>query len=102
MVRAVFGLTLDSAKAYAVIAVVLLVLGAFLAAWALKTVAQKIVVFALLGALAFAVWTQRESLEDCADKVQANFVLTDGALPSTDTQCSFFGFTITIPAPAPS
>ena len=100
MVRAVIGLTLDSAKTYGVVAVVVLVVGAFVAAWALKTLVQKIVVFALLGVLAFAVWTQRESLQDCADKVQANFQLTDGTLPSPDTQCSFFGFTITIPAPS--
>lgn len=93
------GITLDSARTYAVIAVVVLVLGAVLAAWLLKTLVQKIVVFALLGALAFAVWTQRESLQDCADKVQANLALTDGALPSTDTECSFFGFTVTVPAP---
>jgi uncharacterized membrane protein YqjE len=102
MVRAVIGLTLDSAKTYGVVAVVVLVVGAFVAAWALKSLVQKIVVFALLGVLAFAVWTQRESLQDCADKVQANLQLTDGALPSTDAQCSFFGFTITIAAPTPS
>ena len=101
MVRAVIGLSLDSAKTYGVVAVVVLVVGAFVAAWALKTLVQKIVVFALLGVLAFAVWTQRESLQECADKVQANFQLTDGTLPSTDTQCSFFGFTISIAAPAP-
>jgi uncharacterized membrane protein YqjE len=98
-VRIVTGLTLDSAKTYAIIAVIVLVVGAFIAAWALKTLIQKIVVFALLGALAFAVWTQRESLQDCADKVQANFELTDGVLPSTDTECSFFEFTITVPSP---
>lgn len=100
MVGVVTGLTLDSAKTYGVIVAVVLVIGAVLAAWMLKSLVQKIVVFALLGALAFAVWTQRTALEDCADKVQDNLLLTDGAVPTTDTQCSFFGFTITVPAPS--
>lgn len=100
MVRAVTGLTLDSAKTYGVIAVALLILGAFLAAWAMKTLVQKVLVFALLAALAFAVWTQRESLQECAEKVQANFEFSDEPLRSSDADCSFFGFTVPVPDPS--
>jgi hypothetical protein len=39
------------------------------------------------------------SLQDCADKVQDNFELADGDVAVTDTECSFFGFTVTISDP---
>ena len=39
----------------------------------MKSLLQKLLVAGLLGVLAFAVWTQRGALQDCADKVQANY-----------------------------
>jgi hypothetical protein len=51
--------------------------------------------------LAFAVWSQRVSLQDCADKVQDNFDLVGADVNVTDTECSFFGFTVTISDPRP-
>jgi hypothetical protein len=43
--------------------------------WIMKSIVQKLAVAALLALLAFAVWTQRVSLQDCADKVQDSFEL---------------------------
>lgn len=92
-------LTLDEARTIAIIASVVLIVGAGLAFWVMKSIVSKLVVAALLGLLAFAVWTQRTSLQDCADKVQGNFERVGTDVTVTDTDCSFFGATITISDP---
>ena len=92
-------LTLETAKQLAVSVVVIFVVGAFLAAWIMKTIVQKFATFFVLALLAFAVFTQRTSLQDCADKVQGNFERIGTDVTVTDTDCSFFGVTITVKDP---
>ncbi len=95
----VFALTLDDAKTIAIVAATALAVGAVVSFWVMKTIMQKLLVAALLGMLAFAVWTQRVSLQDCADKVTANFERSGIDATVADTECSFFGVTITISDP---
>jgi hypothetical protein len=95
----VLALTLDDAKTIALVAATALTVGAVVSFWVMKSVVQKLAVAALLGVLAFAVWTQRVSLQDCADKVQDNFELAGTDVVVTDTECSFFGITVTISDP---
>jgi hypothetical protein len=83
----VLALSLDQATNLALIVATVLVVGAVAVFWVMKTVVQKLVVAVLLALLAFATWSQRASLQECADKVRAN--LGDGALD--DTTCTFFG-----------
>ncbi|MFT4772943.1 MAG: putative membrane protein YfcA [Candidatus Azotimanducaceae bacterium] len=92
-------LTLETAKQLAIAVVVIFVVGAFLAAWMMKTIVQKLATVFVLGLLAFAVFTQRTSLQDCADKVQGNFERIGMDVTVTDTDCSFFGATITVKDP---
>ena len=92
-------LTLDDAKTIAIVAATVLVVGAVVSFWIMKSIVQKLAVAALLAVLAFAVWTQRVSLQDCADKVQNSFELAGTDVTVTDTECSFFGFTVTISDP---
>lgn len=93
------GLTLDDAKTIALVAATALVVGAVMSFWLLKSIVQKLAVAAVLALLAFAVWTQRVSLQDCADAVQDNFELAASDIVLTDTDCSFFGVTVTISDP---
>jgi len=95
----VLALTLDDAKTIALVAATALAVGAVVSFWVMNSLVQKLAVAALLGVLAFAVWTQRMSLQDCADKVQDNFVLEVTDVVVTDTECSFFGITVTISDP---
>jgi hypothetical protein len=95
----VLALTLDDAKTIAIVAATALAVGAVVSFWVMKSIVQKLAVAALLGVLAFAVWTQRVSLQDCADKVQNGFELADSNVTLADTDCSFFGITITISDP---
>jgi len=93
------GITLDTAKNIAIGVVVVFLVGSLLAAWLMKTIVQKIAVAAVLALLAFAVWTQRTSLQECADKVQENFELDGTTANFVDTDCTFFGFEVTISDP---
>jgi len=95
----VLAITLAEAQNIAIGLVVVFVLGAIGAAWIMKTIMQKVAVVLVLAVLAFAVWTQRTSLQDCADKVIDAYEF-DGVNPTIiDTDCSFFGTTITISDP---
>jgi hypothetical protein len=88
-------MSLETAKTVAIVIVAVFALGAIAAAWLMKTIVQKVVVFVVLGVLATVVWSQRASLQDCADRVKEN--LAAGA--TADTDCSFFGTDVTIKAP---
>jgi membrane protein implicated in regulation of membrane protease activity len=85
----VLALTLEQAKTSAILIAVALLVLAVGAAWLMKTVAQKVALAVILGLLALLVWTQRSSLDECADKVR------EGGT-SGDTTCSFFGRDINI------
>ncbi len=97
-----FGLTLDEAKTIGAVIAVVLILAAVGAFWLMRTIMQKVVAVVVFAVLAFAVWTQRTSLQDCADKVLANYDRVGTDVTLADTDCSFFGFTITISDPSPA
>ena len=73
--------------------VVVLVVAALAWAWLMKTIVQKLVGFVVLALLATLVWFQRDSLQDCADKVRAS-----AGTSGVDTTCSFFGRDVPISA----
>lgn len=77
-------LTLGQAKALALVIVLILVGGAIFGAWLMKEITQKVVLVVIVGLVALLVWTQRSSLDECADKVR------EGGIRG-DTTCSFFG-----------
>ncbi|MGB3733602.1 MAG: hypothetical protein WA964_01500 [Ilumatobacter sp.] len=95
-------ITLSEAKNIGIGLVALLLVGSAVSAWLMKTIIQKVAVAAVLALLAFAVFTQRTSLQDCADNVKAFYELREES-PDPDAtlgaECSFFGTTITIPDP---
>lgn len=81
-------LTLDEATTYAAVAVAVLLGLAVLAAWLMKELTQKVVLVVILGLLAVLVWSQRSSLQECADRVRDE-VARGGA--AVDPTCRFFG-----------
>lgn len=92
-------ISLDTAKNIAIAVTVIFVVGAVVAAWIMKTIIQKLATAFVLVLLAFAVYTQRTALQDCADKVTGNFERVGTDVTVTDTDCSFFGMTVTISDP---
>jgi hypothetical protein len=95
----VIALSLDAAKNIAIAVAVVFAIGSVAAAWVMKTIIQKVVTALVLAVLAFAVWTQRTSLQDCADKVKDAYERDGTSVSFIDTDCSFFGTTITISDP---
>jgi hypothetical protein len=89
-------MTLESAKNIGIAVAVGLVALMLVMAVVIKNVTTKIISIVLIGGLAFGVWTQRSSLQDCADKVKARGALGD----TSDVTCSFLGSDINVP-PAP-
>lgn len=82
-------LTLGQAKTVAVLIVIVLLALAIGSAWLMKTIAQKAAVAIIMVLLALLVWSQRSSLDECADKVR------EGGIRG-DTTCAFFGRDIKI------
>lgn len=85
-------LTYASAKNIAIFVVVGLVLVSLLMAKVIAGASRKALTLLIFACLAFAVWSQRQSLQTCADDVQE---VQDGR----DATCSFFGQEITIQSP---
>ncbi len=88
-------LTLESAKNIAIAVAVALVALMLVMAVVIKNVTGKLISVVIIGGLAFGVWTQRSSLQSCADKVRARIAVGD----ASDVTCSFIGSDINITAP---
>ena len=80
-------LSLESAKTIAIVVVVVFVVLSVVAALVIKSIVTKLVMVVLMACLALGVWTQRMSLQDCADRAQAKAE----ALDVTGLTCTFFG-----------
>lgn len=91
----VWAIELDSAKQTALFVAGGLVLFALASAWVIKQVVSKLLTILVLGGLALVVWTQRASLDECADGVLAS--LRAGAVD--DATCTFVGRDVTIRSP---
>ena len=89
-------MTLEQAENIGIAVAVGLVALMVVLALVVKNVTAKIIGIVLIGGLAFGVWTQRSSLQDCADKVKARGVVGD----TSDVTCTFLGSDINVP-PAP-
>jgi hypothetical protein len=85
------GLTLETAKTVALVAAAAFVVLAIVSAILLKTIAQKLAVATILALLALVVWTQRASLQTCADLVRETSA-------TVSTTCTFLGQDVDIPA----
>ena len=88
-------MTVDSAKDIGIAIAVVLVVAMVLMAWLIKSVTTKLISVVIVGGLAFGVWTQRSSLEDCARKVKARAALGD----TSDVTCTFLGSDIKVSVP---
>lgn len=85
-------LTLDTAKNIAIGIVVALVVISLITAKLVASATKKAITLVIFAAIALGVWTQRQSLQRCADKVRAG---------TSEATCRFFGADITISSPLP-
>ncbi|MDO8391948.1 MAG: hypothetical protein Q7V57_15840 [Actinomycetota bacterium] len=88
-----FALSLETAKTAAIVIVVAFVVLTILSAWLIKTVVTKLIVIGLLVGLGIAVYSQRASLQDCADRAKAELDAAD----TSGVTCTFFGTDVKVP-----
>jgi hypothetical protein len=93
--RPVLGLELDTVRNVALLAVAAAVVIVLVGTWLIRAVLGKLVVVGLVGGLAVAVWSQRQSVQHCADRVGTT--LQVGSVD--DATCTFFGRPVTVPSP---
>ena len=94
----VLALDLDAAKNLAIVLVIGFVLLVLVAGIVIKNVTAKVISMLLMIGLALGAWTQRQSLQDCADNVKAKAAVGD----FSDSTCTFFGRDVTVPGVAPT
>ena len=85
-------LSLETAKAIAIVVVIAFVVLSVISALVIKSIVTKLIVAVLLACLALGVWTQRTNLQHCADRAQA----TSDALAVSGLTCTFFGTEIQV------
>jgi hypothetical protein len=73
-------------------------LGALAVLLFVKSIVTKILTAVVLLAVGLAVWLQRDSLIDCAEKVRAGIVDQQTGVPEKVT-CRFFGQDVSIDVP---
>ena len=88
-------MTVDAAKNIGIAVALGLVVVMVLMAWLIKNVTAKLISVLIVAGLAFGVWTQRTSLEDCAGKVKARAALGN----TSDVTCTFLGSDIKVSVP---
>lgn len=90
----VLSITATAAENLAVLVAIALVVLAALFAKVLIGNLAKITAAVLLVAAAVFVWTQRTSLQDCADKVKAGIEADDAAAGTAECKVSGLTFTV--------
>ena len=85
-------LSLESAKTIAIVVGIAFVAFAVLSAWVIKNITTKLIMVLVLGGLALGVWSQRTSLQDCADSARAKAE----ALDPSELTCTFFGTKVNV------
>jgi hypothetical protein len=87
-------LTLQTAKTLAILVVIAFAALSILSALVIKKATVKLVMILLWAGVALLVWSQRASLQSCADDVKERGISATGG----DVTCSFFGKDVTVPA----
>ncbi len=85
-----FAVSLETAKTAAIVIIIAFVVMGILSAWLIKTVVTKLIVVVVMVGLAIGVYSQRASLQDCADKAKDHL--------GKEVTCTFFGTDVKVPA----
>ncbi len=85
-------LSLESAKTVAIVVVIAFVALSVISALVIKSIVTKLIMVILMACIALGVWTQRTSLQTCADRAKA----TAEAQDASGLTCTFFGTEIKV------
>jgi hypothetical protein len=90
---ALLAVDVDTITTVAVVAVVVVVVAMVAVGLLVASITRKVIIVAVLAVLGVALWTQRASLQDCADRVKEAALQPGGTGP---TSCTFFGFEVSV------
>ncbi|MEZ5216783.1 MAG: hypothetical protein R2705_03785 [Ilumatobacteraceae bacterium] len=85
-------LTAADAKKIAIGVVVVVILGGYTSFKVTKTIVQKAISLGITVALIALVWSQRQNMSDCAQRVRDQMSTS----LQVDTSCTFFGKDVTV------
>lgn len=91
----------DAVKNSAVIAIAVVVLLGLLALKLFVNMVVRVITVIVVLALGVGIWTQRASLQDCADQVGDLTALDPLDLDRGTITCTFFGVDVDVPIPVP-
>lgn len=86
-------LDVDAAKNLAIVLLIGFVLLSLVVGIVIKNITMKLLSMLLMVGLALGVWTQRQTLQDCAEDVRAKAEVGD----LSSTTCTFFGRDVDVP-----
>lgn len=95
----VLAVEVSTLRTSAIVAIVVIVLLGLLAMKLFVNMVVRVITLVLVAGLSVALWTQRDELQDCADRAQdlAELSVTDVARGSLT--CTFFGVEVDVPIP---
>jgi hypothetical protein len=96
-VRLLAAIEPDQLKQGAVAVLVILGVIFLVVARFITKILTKLVMLAVVGALAFGIWTQREDLDECQQRVRSGQIVTD----DKPCACEVAGFDVTVPQCTP-
>lgn len=82
-------ISFETARTIGVIVIGVFVVGAIAAGILMKTIAQKLAMVSIFGLLALLAWSQRSSLEDCAQVIRDHQI-------AGEATCRFFGRDVSV------
>jgi hypothetical protein len=91
------GLTVDGVATTAAIVAIVLLLAGLAIAFFVKAVVMKVLGLVVTIVLALLLWSQRASMQDCADQVAQD--VEQSGVGAVEAECSFFGFDVTVKVP---
>ena len=100
-VFALLAVDVDTMRQGAVVAIAVIVLLGLIAFKVFVNTVVRIITVVVVVALGAAIWSQRASLQDCADQVGDLRDLDVSDVQRGSVTCTFFGVEVDVPIPVP-
>jgi len=98
-VLSVLAVDVSTLRSGAIVAIVVIVLLGLLAMKLFVNMAVRVITVVIVAGLSVAIWTQRDALKDCADRVRNLAELSVNDVARGSLTCTFFGVEVDVPIP---
>jgi hypothetical protein len=98
-VLSVLAVDVSTLRTSAIVAIVVLVLLGLLAMKLFVNMVVRVITLVLVVGFSVAIWTQRDTLQECADRVKDLAELDVSDVARGSLTCTFFGVQVNVPIP---